>query len=487
MPTDPLPEILDDDDACLEYLWRRNFSEDGQTARCPACGAPRRFYRVNGRPSYRCTSCSHHIHPTAGTILHNARTPLSLWFRAARLISSGDGTVTTSELSRSLGVNYKTARRMADLIRSRGNEDIGGIVLPSNESRASELAAPDTPGVMWSFAGDGTHGYGGDGMPAPVAQLAFPYDVAADGAGNVFIADCWNNVIRRVGSSGTISTVAGTGVAGYSGDGRPATRAQLNRPVGVAVCDDGAILIADTLNSVVRRVDAAGEISTIAGSGASGFSGDGGLATAAELSFPTRVLPFGDGFLISDQENGRVRLVNGDGVITTFAGTGETTVSGDDGPATAAGVVMPKGLAVDGDGSCYIAQAPPISTHGHCVRKVDPSGTITTFAGLGFAGFGGDDGPAKAALLGKPGDVVVDPNGGVLICEHYSHRIRRVDASGKITTVVGDGRRGFHGNGGPARAACLNLPVAIAFNPSGDLFIADSENHRIRKVTGPFV
>jgi hypothetical protein len=236
---------------------------------------------------------------------------------------------------------------------------------------------------------------------------------------------------------------------------------------------------------VVRRVDTGGTICTVAGTGAPGFSGDGGPARAASLNFTVRVLPLDGGYLISDQGNGRVRSVDAAGVITTIIGNGDTVTSGDGGPATAAGLVAPKGLACDAAGNLYIAQAASIGSTGHCVRKVDPSGRITTFAGLGHVGSSGDGGPATAALLGKPGDVVVDQRGRVLICEHYYNRIRMVDESGVIAGVVGTGHPGFSGNGGPGIAARLNSPVALALNAAGDLFIVDNENNRIRKVTGP--
>ncbi len=332
------------------------------------------------------------------------------------------------------------------------------------------------PGTITTVAGPGD--FGGDGGAAVAAWLRNPFGVAVDGSGNLYIADWSNQRIRKVDADGSISTVAGDGTEGYSGDGGAATAAQLSGPSGVAVDGSGNLYIADSGNQRIRKVDADGAITTVAGDGTEGYSGDGGAATAARLADPSGVAVDGSGNLyIADRSNRRIRKVDVDGAITTVAGDGTKGYSGDGGAATAAQLSGPSGVAVDGSGNLYIAD-----WSNQRIRKVDADGVITTVAGDGTYGFGGDGGAATAAQLSSPSGVAVDGSGNLYIADRSNRRIRKVDADGVITTVAGDGTYGFGGDGGAATAARLRNPTGVAVDGSGNLYIADSFNHRIRKV-----
>jgi len=286
-------------------------------------------------------------------------------------------------------------------------------------------------------------------------------------------------------AAGDIATYAGTGVGGYSGDGGPATAAQVNWPEGVAVDEVGNLFIGDQANDRVRRVDAAtGVITTYAGNGLYGDSGDGGPATAARLNGPGGLAVDGEGNLfIADQYNHKVRRVDAaTGVITTYAGTGSSGYSGDGGPATAAQLYQPSDVAVDTAGNLFIADQ-----HNDRVRRVDAiTGVITTYAGTGDAGYLGDGGPATAARFDYPVSVAVDGAGNLFIADWNNSVVRRVDAAtGVITTYAGTGSSGYSGDGGPATAAQVNWPIAVAVSGAGDLFIADTYNDRVRRVERP--
>jgi len=339
------------------------------------------------------------------------------------------------------------------------------------------------PGDITTVAGNGTAGFSGDGGAATATQLNYPTGVAVDDVGNIFIAEYSNNRIRKVDVAGTITTVAGDGSEGFSGDGGAAIAAQLRFPSGVAVDGVGNLLIAEWGNSRIRKVDAAGIITTVAGNGWSTFFGDGGPATAA------RVIPYGvavDGvgnLLIADKQNNRIRKVDTGGTITTVVGNGLKGSGGDGGPATAAQLCYPAGVAVDGAGNLLIAD------EGNSrIRKVDAAGIITTVAGYGIcesgSGFTGDGGPATAAQLFFPTGVVVDGADNIFIADHHNHRVRKVDTAAIITTVAGSGTPGFSGDGGAATAAQLIYPSGVAVDGAGNLLIADSLNNRIRKVEG---
>jgi hypothetical protein len=353
-------------------------------------------------------------------------------------------------------------------------------------SLAAEEAPP--PGTITTVAGTGQRGFSGDGGPAVQARLNWPVGVVADATGNVIFADGQNNRIRKVSLNGTITTIAGTGVAGFSGDGGPATEARLDRPVWLALDGAGNLYFSQWAHHRVRKVGPEGLITTVVGSGpttsevAGDFSGDGGPATAARLDTPEGLAVDAAGNLfIADLGNQRIRKVSPDGIITTVAGTGEAGYSGDGGPATQARLNGPLGLAVDGAGNLFFTETGIGSTTsaGVRVRKVSTDGIITTVAGTGETGFSGDGGPATAARLIFPQGVAVDTAGNLFIADNDNYRVRKVDPSGTISTVAGMGRKPYAGDGVLATATGLRGPVAVAVDAAGNLLISDTGNGAI--------
>ncbi len=337
--------------------------------------------------------------------------------------------------------------------------------------------------LITTVAGIGTAGYGGDGGLATAAGVNYPYGVAVDQSGDLFIADGGNNRVREVNASTKlITTVAGNGTAGYSGDGGQATAAGINAPYGVAVDQSGHLFIADTFNDRIREVNLAqGLISTAAGNGIASYSGDNGQATAAVASYPLSVAIDGSGHLfIADTGNNVVREVNlATGIIATVAGNGTYGYNGDNCLATAAELASPQGIAVDQSGHLFIAD-----TGNQRIREVNlATGLITTLAGNGITGYGGDAGLATVAELDNPMGIAVDNNGHLFIADADNNVIREVNlATGLITTVAGDGTAFYGGDGGPATAAELYFPTSVAVDQSGHLFIADTFNQVIREV-----
>ncbi len=339
-------------------------------------------------------------------------------------------------------------------------------------------------GIISTAAGGGSSF--GDGGAATSAQLNNPGGVAADAAGNLYIADTDNNRIRKVtASTGNISTVAGTGTSGYSGDGGAATSANIRPPYGVAVDSSGNIYIGTNDGHRVRKVTAStGNISTFAGTGSSGSSGDGGAATSAQLNQPRGVAADAAGNVyIAERGNHRIRKVDASGNISTFAGGGSSL--GDGGAATAAQLNRPWGIALDAAGNLYIAE-----TLGYRVRKVDTSGNISTVTGTGSAGFsgdargfGGDGGAATSARMNTPIGIALDAAGNVYITDTHNQRIRKVNAAaGNVETIAGTGSAGFSGDGAAATSAQVNFPIGIAADAAGNVYIADSNNNRIRQI-----
>jgi Ca2+-binding RTX toxin-like protein len=321
-------------------------------------------------------------------------------------------------------------------------------------------------------------GFSGDGGPATAAQLQSPTGVVPTRDGGFLIADTSNHRVRRVSPTGIITTIAGTGTQGLSGDNGPATSADLNFPLSLAPTPDGGFLFVDGGNYRIRKVDAAGTITTVAGT-TQGYSGDNGPATAAQLMGPTGVAPTPDGgFLVADAFGNRIRRVSPAGIITTAAGDGTAAFGGDNGPATAAQLDRSSGVAPTPDGGFLVADR-----NNHRIRKVDAAGIITTVAGVGTAGLAGDSGAATAALLNQPSGVAVTADGGYLIADRSNHRIRKVDAAGIISTVAGS-TPGISGDGGPATAAQLNTPLTVAPMPDAGFLIADTGNSRVRRVEG---
>ena len=333
-----------------------------------------------------------------------------------------------------------------------------------------------------TVAGNGTPGFSGDGGAATATRLYGPSGVALDGAGNLYIADWSNHRIRKVDAAGVITTVAGDGTHGSGGDGGAATAAQLRGPADVALDGAGNLYIADTSNNRIRKVDAAGVITTVAGDGTCCYGGDGGPAVAARLQRPSGVVLDGAGNLyIADTWNRRIRKVDAAGVITTVAGDGTEGYGGDGGPATEAQLYFPSRVALDGAGNLYFSDQ-----GNERIRKVDAAGVITTVAGNGTRGSGGDGGAATAAQLNSPVGVALDGAGNLYIADWGNNRIRKVDYSGNISTVAGTGARNFGGDGGLPTEAHLNWPTDVAVDGAGNLYIADGGNNRIRRVSAQF-
>ncbi|MFN9743175.1 MAG: HYR domain-containing protein [Acidobacteriota bacterium] len=334
-----------------------------------------------------------------------------------------------------------------------------------------------------TYAGTGASGTTGNGGPATEATFRQVTATGLDLEGNLIVADLLNRIFRRInGSTGTIAILAGNGVAGNTGDGGPATFATFGQPGGVAADSKGNIYVSDTLHHRVRRIASDGRIFHFAGTttGTSGAIGDNGLATTARLSGPTALaVDADDNLYIADTGNSRIRVVNTTtGVITTYAGSGGGGFAGDNGPASAATLNGPSGLSFDASGHLYIADL-----RNHRIRRVDKATRlITTVAGNGAPGYGGDGGVATAAQLNQPIDVAVDASGNLLIADQANHRIRLVTASGVINTIAGDGTAGFAGDGGAASQARLNLPRSIDVSSGNTVYVGDSGNFRIRRL-----
>jgi hypothetical protein len=344
-------------------------------------------------------------------------------------------------------------------------------------------------GRITTFAGNGQLGFSGDGGAATSARFTLPIDVVVDGAGNTYVADSGNNRVRKITPGGTISTYAGggSGCAAQTnsvGDNCPATQAILSAVTGLAVDSSGRLYISDQLHHRVRRVETDGKIITFAGTGASGYSGDGGLATSAALNYPFGLGFDGAGTLyIADASNHVIRGVTPGGTISTVAGDGFAGYTGDGIVASFARLNFPTDVAFKSNGDMYIADS-----GNHAIRIVD-GGTqvMDTFIGTnnfgsGVPGYGGDDGPASSALLSSPFSVLVDGQDRLLIADSGNQRIRFVNGSGIITTVAGSGTPGYGGDSGPATAAMIDVPMGLGLRANGELLIADMNNHRVRRL-----
>lgn len=330
--------------------------------------------------------------------------------------------------------------------------------------------------IISTIAGNGIAGYSGDGGPATASELNLPVGVGTDLSGNVYVADYLNNRIRIISTTGIIITFAGNGIASYSGDGGPATAAELNNPYGIATDTSRNIYIADFNNNRIRLVNTSGIINTFAGNGIGGFSGDGGQATAAELSSPMGLAVDTSGNVyIADYGNNRIRIVNITGIINTFAGGGSGF--GDGGPATSAQLHLPTSVTINKSGNLYIADM-----YHNRIRMVNTSGIINTYAGIGTMGYSGDGGQATAARFFDPDCVALDAFGNLYIADYHNQRIRVVNTLGIINTFAGNGGQGFYGDGGQATTAELDYPGGVALDASGNVYIADGDNARIRKV-----
>jgi len=348
------------------------------------------------------------------------------------------------------------------------------VAVIATASAAAAYADPTT----WTLVGTGALADSGDGGHSREAAINQPRAVAALPNGGYVWAEPYANRVRMVSPNGVVTTLAGTGEAGFSGDGGKATAAKLNFVHTAVPTADGGFLLADTLNHRIRKITAEGIITTVAGIGIHGFAGDGDPATSAKLQSPRSVAALPDGgFLIADSNNHRIRKVSASGTITTVAGTGVPGFAGDGASATDARLSIPFAVAPTADGGFLIADI-----NNHRIRRVGAEGTITTVAGNGLAGFSGDGGPATSASLHNPHNVLALPSGGFVIADTNNERVRLVDSNGVISTLIGDGIRGDAGDGGPASSARLSAPKAISVTAGGDLLIADEQNNRIRFV-----
>ena len=335
-------------------------------------------------------------------------------------------------------------------------------------------------GFISTVAGNGSNTYNGDSL-ATLAGMD-PYSVCIDTAGNLYIADSWNNRIRKVFPNGKITTIAGNGKGGFSGDGGQATAAQLNWPEGICLDKNGNLYIADYLNNRVRKVSTNGIISTVAGtSNIILGNGDGGLASSATLSGPYGLCidKLGNLF-IADYYDHRIRKVSTTGIITTYAGSTKTSFSGDGGLATAAGFFYPYGICMDTSGNLYISD-----DFDHRIRKVSSNGIISTISGTGQLGFMGDGGSATNAQFEFPEGLCLDAAGNLYITDKGNDRIRMISPDGKIKTVAGAGLVIVSklGDGGLATDAEILGPKGVCTDAAGNyLYIADQANHLVRKV-----
>ena len=375
---------------------------------------------------------------------------------------------------------YPGQRQGAVVLRDAGNAVLGSGSI--SETGSGSLGV-FTPGVITTVAGNSSWLYRGDGGPATASSIFLPYGVAVDAVGNLFIADSSNNRIRRVDvSTGNISTYAGNGNSGPFGDGGPATSASLSTPTSITLDAAGNVYFADSGNNAIRRVDSTtGIISTVAGTlGTSGNFGDGGLATHARLNSPNGIALDGMGKLyVADTANNAVRVVDlNAGTIALFAGSYVQNYSGDGGPAITAMLNSPWGVTVAPTGELYIADQ-----YNHCIRKVALDLTISTVVGNHNQGSTGDGGPAMAAELNEPASIAIDAAGNLYIADSGNNAVRKVSSTtGFITTAVGNGLESFSGDGGPADQAGLYGPYTLALDGPGNLYIADLFHNRIRMV-----
>ncbi len=357
---------------------------------------------------------------------------------------------------------------------------------PSASAGGAVATPSPTPdcGLLRGVAGGGASvpGGSGDGGPATAASLGGPAALCFDAHGVLYIADRGDNEVRSVDPvSGVIRTVAGDGTAGFSGDGGPAVYAELDGPSGVCVGPNGNLYISDTLNNRVRRVDAHGDISTVAGDGMSGYNGDGGTALDAALNGPQGICVAPSGlWYFAEPGNHVVREVDLRGRISTLAGTGTPGDGGDGGPASSAQLEDPVGVACDDLGAVYISDAAAA-----VVRRVDPYGGITTVAGDGTPGDSGDEGAATQASLERPSGLCLGPDGSLYIADPGAHVLRRVDPQGIITTVAGGGSPGGEGDGGPAVMAALSEPLGVACDSQGNLYFSDEAGNLVQEVLCP--
>jgi sugar lactone lactonase YvrE len=414
------------------------------------------------------------------------------WLTLSQSSGSGPSTVAVTAESAGLAPGYHTGTITVTAVALDSPQVIQVSLQVGTEFEVDPPAltfSADDPARVGRITHVAGGGSGGDGGPAAEASLDAPTAVAFDAAGNLYVSDSGAYRVRRIALGGIITTFAGSGVLGDSGDGGPATAAAIGEVHGLAADASGNVYLADYTHHRVRRVDAAGVISTLAGTGSADYSGDGGPAVAAALSSPVGLALDGSGgLLIADAGNNRVRRVDAAGIITTMAGTGSAGYSGDEGPALQAELNFPVALAVDGHDNVYVADV-----GNHLLRLIDAAGTMHTAAGgridacsaylSPLPGYGGEREGGWGSPLSEPSGVAADAHGNVYVAETSNHRVRKL-AGGGIYTVAGDGTPGDAGDGGAANRAQLSAPWALTVDPAGQLVIADTGNNRVRRV-GP--
>lgn len=398
----------------------------------------------------------------------------------------GNGEVAINELLQgvniALGTQPVDACAMFDVAAADGQVSIAELLTAVHAS----LEGCPAPTIT-TIAGTGIAGINEDGLPPLESHLYLPQDVTIGPDGRVYIVDWNNHRVRRI-SGGVVETIAGTGELGEARDG-VAIYTQFNHPTNVAFDHEGRLIIAAWHNSLVKRLDfATGYVENLAGTGARAFGGDGGPGNDARLDLPSSVVVDSNGnIIISDQANYRLRILEPNGIINTYAGTGTPGGAGDGGPALAAQLNGPKGqsappasrIAIDARNRVYIAD-----TGNHRIRMIDEAGTISTIAGTGARGYSGDGGPAIEATFDTPSDIAVAANGTLYIADTMNNVVRVVKPNGIVETFAGTGARGFSGDGGPAAAARLDRPYGVGLAPNGAVYIADTHNQRIREVIG---
>jgi len=395
-----------------------------------------------------------------------------------RVVAKSTGNIYTAAGNGTLGFSGDgSAARSAELNVPTGVavDSSGEILIADFGNNRIRKTTNNTNGTISTVAGNGGVSYSGDGGQATKAQINAPQGVAVDTAKNFYIADTANNVVRKVTAAGVISTLAGNGTAGFGGDNSAAASAQLNGPQGVAVDPSGNVYIADSGNARIRKVTPGGTISTYAGNGTAGYGGDGGSATTAELNLPIGlVLDSAGNLYIADYGNNVVRKVTPAGTISTYAGSGVQGYSGDGGQATKAAMSGPQALALDNGNNLYIADS-----QNSRIRVVTPSGFIATVAGTGVAGYTGDGGLATSAQITNPAGLAVDSGGSIYLSDSAAV-VRKIYANGPIFTIAGKGTLGYSGDGGLALSAQLNSPTGLALDTSGNVYVADTANSAIR-------
>ncbi len=333
--------------------------------------------------------------------------------------------------------------------------------------------------LITNFSGLRRFGFSGDGGLASNAHLGNPMCVYADNSGNIFISDWGNSRLREVNIYGIINTIAGNGVYGFSGDGGPAIAAELSGPMGIFEDKYKNIYVADIGNERIRKIDTNGIISTYAGNGAYGFSGDGGIATLASFEDPAGICGDASGNIyIADEFNNRIRRIDKNGFITTFAGNGVSGYSGDGGPSKSAEFYYPAGVSIDNSGNILVADE-----NNNCIRKVNSNGIISTIVGNGVLGFSGDGGLASSAELFNPAGVAVDNIGNIFITDGFNNRVRKIDTTGIISTIAGTGKSGYSGVGDTATLANIHDPISISADNSGNIYFATEFNNLVQKLT----